>query len=54
MATPGTVVQNGALVQLGPQNSAAFMQVKNSQGNYILSNTAGDPFQMQLGLRFQF
>jgi hypothetical protein len=50
----GTVVQNGALVQLGPQNPAAFMQVKDSQGNYIPSNSPGDPFQMQLGVRFQF
>ena len=50
----GTIVQNGQLVQLGPQNPAAFMQVKDSQGNYIRSNSPGDPFQMQLRLRFEF
>jgi len=50
----GTVVQNGALVQLGPQNPAVFQQRKNSQGQYLRSNSPGDPFQMQLGLRFEF
>lgn len=48
----GTVFQNGALVQLPP--AAAFDQLKNSQGNYILSNTPGSPFQAQLGIRFEF
>ena len=50
----GTVVQNGQLVQLGPQNPAAFMQLKDSQGDYFRSNSPGDPFQMQLRLRFEF
>ena len=50
----GTVVQNGQLVQLGPQNPAAFMQLTDSQGGYIRSNSPGDPFQMQLRLRFEF
>lgn len=48
----GTVVQNGNLVTLPP--AAAFRQLKNSQGNYILSNSPGDPFQAQFGLRFEF
>ncbi len=50
----GTVLQNGQLVQLGPQSPATFMQVKDSAGNYIRSNSPGDPFQMQVGVRFQF
>jgi hypothetical protein len=41
-------------VQLGPQNPAAFQQLKDSQGQYLRSNSPGDPFQMQLGLRFEF
>jgi len=48
----GTVVQNGNLVQLPP--SASFNKLVNSQGNYILSNTPGDPFQAQFGVRFEF
>lgn len=48
----GTVVQNGALVQLPP--AASFDQLKNSQGQYIQSNTPGSPFQAQLGVRFEF
>lgn len=50
----GSVVQNGALVQLGPQNPAAFQQLRDSLGHYIRSNSPGDPFQVQLGLRFEF
>jgi hypothetical protein len=48
----GTVLQNGQLVQLGPQ--AAFLQLKNADGTYRSNNAPGDPFQMQVGLRFQF
>jgi hypothetical protein len=50
----GTVIQNGNLVQLGPQNPAVFGKVKDSQGSYIRSNSPGDAFQMQLGVRFEF
>ena len=50
----GSVIQNGALVQLRPQNPATFQQLKDSQGRYIRTNSPGDPFQMQLGLRFEF
>jgi hypothetical protein len=48
----GTVVQNGNLVTLPP--AAAFQQLRNAQGNYILSNAPGDPFQAQFGVRFEF
>ncbi len=51
----GTLVQNGSLVQVGPQNPAVFGQLRNpATGQYYTSNAAGDPFQAQLGLRFQF
>ena len=50
----GTIVRDGQLVQLGPQNPAAFMQIKGSQGNYIRSNRQGDPFQAQFRMRFEF
>ncbi len=48
----GTVIQNGNLVTLPP--AAAFRQLRNSQGQYIRSNTPGDPFQAQFGVRFEF
>ena len=51
----GTVVQNGALVQLGPQNPATFNQLRNpATGKYYTSNSPGDPFQAQFGVRFEF
>jgi hypothetical protein len=50
---PGTVIQNGSLVEQAPP--AAFGQVKNADGNYLLNSTLRSaPFQAQLGLRFQF
>ena len=49
---PGTVVQNGAVVAQAPP--ATFLQLKNPQGQYFQYNTAGDPFQAQLGVRVQF
>jgi hypothetical protein len=33
---------------------AAFGQLRNAQGLYYQYNVAGDPFQAQLGLRFEF
>jgi hypothetical protein len=33
---------------------ATFLQLKNPQGQYYQYNTAGDPFQAQLGVRVQF
>jgi len=50
---PGTVVQNGALVSQAPP--ANFGQLKDANGNYLLNGTLRTaPFQVQLGLRFQF
>jgi len=49
---PGSVVQNGSVVSQPPP--AAFGQVKNPQGEYYQYNVAGDPFQAQFGMRFQF
>lgn len=43
---------NGTLVNVGPQPT--FGQLKNPQGQYYQTNTAGDPFQAQLGLRYSF
>jgi len=40
------------LTNVGPQPT--FGQLKNAQGQYIQTNTAGDPFQAQLGLRYSF
>jgi hypothetical protein len=49
---PGTVIQNGVPVAVAP--GPEFLQSRDSQGNYFRSGTVGDPFQVQLGLRFQF
>ena len=49
---PGTVIQNGTVVQQAP--NAAFGQLRNSQGQYLQSNSAGDAFMAQLGIRYQF
>ena len=49
---PGTVIQNGVPVAVPPP--AAFMQSRDSQGRYLKTGSVGDPFQAQLGLRFQF
>ena len=38
----------------GATPPAAFGQLRNSQGQYYQYNTAGDPFQAQIGLRYQF
>jgi hypothetical protein len=37
----------------GPTNPN-FLQIRDQQGNYLLSNTPGEPRQVQLGLRFSF
>ena len=46
----------GAAFTYGPNAAplAAFGQLKNPQGQYYQYNTAGDPFQAQLGVRFAF
>jgi len=49
---PGTVLQNGVPVQQAP--NATFGQLKNSQGQYLQSNSAGDALMAQLGVRYQF
>jgi hypothetical protein len=49
----GTVVQqDGSVVAVAPP--ATFGQLKASDGKYLLTNTPGDPFQAQLGLRWVF
>ncbi|HLK51846.1 MAG TPA: hypothetical protein VKU42_00240, partial [Candidatus Angelobacter sp.] len=49
---PGAVLQNGLVVPQAPL--ATFAQLKDNQGHYLQSNTAGDALQAQLGIRFQF
>jgi hypothetical protein len=49
---PGTIVQNGTLQTVAPP--ATFGQLRDSQGNYLRTNTPGDPFQAQIGLRWMF
>jgi hypothetical protein len=48
----GSVLQNGLIVQ--PAALSTFAQLKDSQGHYLQSNTAGDALQAQLGIRFRF
>jgi len=48
----GTVVQNGAVVSVAPP--ANFGQLRDANGNYLLTNTPGDPFQAQIGLKWVF
>ena len=48
----GTTVQNGRVVTVAPP--ANFGQLKDSSGNYLLTNTPGDPFQAQIGLKWVF
>lgn len=52
MYGPGTVFKKGELVSVPPP--ATFNQLRDSSGEYYRDNHPGDPFQMQLGLRFQF
>jgi hypothetical protein len=49
---PGSVLQNGLIVQ--PAALSTFAHLKDSQGHYLQSNTAGDALQAQLGIRFRF
>ena len=48
----GTTVQNGRVVAVAPP--ANFGQLKDSSGNYLLTNTPGDPFQAQIGVKWVF
>jgi hypothetical protein len=48
----GTTVLNGNLLGVAPP--ANFGQLRDSQRQYLLTNTPGDPFQAQIGLRWVF
>lgn len=49
---PGTVFQNGKLVNVPPP--LTFRQLRDNNGNYFKNNSAGSPFQVQLGVRYKF
>jgi len=50
---PGTLVQNGVLASPAPP--VTFGQVRDADGNYLRNSTLrSSPFQIQLGVRFQF
>jgi hypothetical protein len=49
---PGTVMTDGVPVEVAPPET--FNQLRDASGEYYRDNIPGDPFQMQLGLRFQF
>ena len=50
---PGTVLSNGVLVSQDPP--ATFGQIHDANGNYLTNSTLRSaPFQVQLGVRFQF
>ena len=48
---PGVNERTGEI--LAPSNPT-FLQVRDANGNYLLTNNAGAPLQMQFGLRVQF
>ncbi len=48
----GTTIVNGVPVAVAPP--ATFGQLRDAQGNYLLNNTPGDPFQAQIGVRWMF
>jgi len=48
----GKTYAGGSLVPVAPP--ANFNQLRDPSGKYYRTNVPGDPFQMQLGLRFQF
>ncbi len=52
MYGPGTVMMNGMPMTHNPP--ANFNQLKDASGNYLAGNMAGDPRQVQVGLRYQF
>lgn len=49
---PGTIVQNGQLVQVAPNIN--FRRLRDNNGRYLLNNSAGSPFQAQVGVRYIF
>jgi hypothetical protein len=48
---PGVNERTGEI--LAPSNPT-FLQVRDANGNYLLTNNAGQPVQMQVGVRVQF
>ena len=44
--------EGGTIVPVAPPE--IFNQLRDASGEYYRDNIPGDPFQMQLGLRFQF
>lgn len=48
---PGINERTGEV--LAPSNPT-FLQVRDANGNYLLTNNAGQPVQMQIGVRVQF
>jgi hypothetical protein len=48
----GAALQNGNVVSVAPP--ANFGQLRDGEGRYLLTNTPGDPFQAQIGLRWVF
>lgn len=49
---PGTIFQNGRLVSVPPP--VIFRQLRDNNGNYFRNNSAGSPFQVQVGARYNF
>jgi len=37
-----------------PPSNPNFLKIRDANGNYLLTNIAGDPLQMQFGIRMQF
>lgn len=49
---PGTIFQNGRLVSVPPP--ITFRQLRDNNGRYFQNNSAGSPFQVQVGARYNF
>jgi hypothetical protein len=49
---PGTALQNGVPFAVAPP--ANFGQLRDASGSYLLTNTPGDPFQAQVGVKWLF
>jgi len=48
---PGVNERTGEVLTASNPN---FLQKRDANGNYLLTNNPGDPLQMQLGIRFKF
>jgi hypothetical protein len=53
-STGGVVNRTTIGCGFGAPTNLNFRQLKDANGNFIISNNPGVPFQMQLGARFQF